>query len=582
MTHALLLVLAFGSADDFDTPATLGGGQGVSFTGSPTAKWNCAVCHDADGPGAFAVSAVGRDLAAQGYVPGETYELELTLTGSGPSQRAAFALELSKSNRSPSGTLNKAMPLMGSGAAEYACTTLGGIDPVAIIDRGSARVAHSYACAINKWRVSWTAPASDEGPVTLYASAVDANADSRNAGDVTHSLVLGIPSPSTVGARSMQSCSSTPAALLVLVLLWFMRRAVSSARDQNHSLVESRGTKPQFARATVHARHGTTRRTFTPRLPRGLTALMALLLATSATPTWSAPKKKGAKTKKAPPAQPPPPQPNPVEPKQEEPAPAPVVEPPAPVATPAPPPPAAPTPTVAEIPDTSTLPGGIELDARLGFGYRAVSYASLSYATPFRASFGYPTLSLGVTLYPMRLLRSSVLSGLHIQGRYAVGWVLQTLPLGGALALPSGGRVALGYTIKAGPLELSPRALYRVDVGGVERNALFDDGYFQSLGGELSIGLVLGKFFIHVAPRAGAVVDVGTQMIRGYGASQGGLTWGGAGEIGIKLGTSFQLSASYQLNVQRTQFAGQGERTLQEMTVSDVTHVGYLSLGFEY
>ncbi|MFT3711229.1 MAG: hypothetical protein QM817_26665 [Archangium sp.] len=557
MSAALALVLAFGSADDFDTPASLGGGQGISFTGSPTAKWSCAVCHDAQGAGAISVSAVGRDLAATGYVPGETYELELTLTGASPtSARAAFALEISKRDRSMAGTLSKAMPLMGNGAADYACATLGNIDPVVVIDRSSSRVAHSYACAINKWRVSWTAPATDEGAVNLYASAVDSNADSRNSGDVTHSLVLGIPSPSTVGMRGTQSCSTSSSGVLLLLLLLLLgRRSLPLPRRG-----EGRGEGPS----------------------KSALAISALLLISS--PTLAAPKKKNAKTKKTVP-----PTPKPVEPKQEEPVAPPPAEPtpppvveevaaPAPVSTPAP----APAPTVAEIPDTSSLPGGIEFDAKLGYGYRSVSYASLSYATPFRASFGYPSLSLGVTVYPLRLLRSSVLTGLHVQGRYAVGWVLQTLPLGAALALPSGGRVALGYTLKAGPLELSPRALYRVDIGGVERNALFDDGYFQSFGGELSIGLVLGNFLVHVAPRGGAIVDVGTQMVRGYGASKGGYTFGGAAELGFKLSASLQLSASYQLNVQRTDFAGQGERAFEAMNVRDISHVGYLSLGFEY
>ncbi|MBL8912268.1 MAG: hypothetical protein JNM17_16375 [Archangium sp.] len=541
---ALSLVLAFGSANDFDTPATLGGGEGISFTGSPSAKWNCSVCHDAVGDGAVTVSAIGRDLATQGYVPGETYELELAMTGS--SARAAFAMELSKRDRSPAGRLEQAMPLMGSAGAEYLCPTLGNIDPVTVIDRTGTRAAHSYACAINKWRVSWVAPANDEGTVTLYLSAVDSNADSRNSGDVTHSLVLGIPSPSTVGSRTQQTCSTTPALLFgALVLFWLVRRR------------------------------------------RAAPALLALALLTSSV-SWSAPKKKKPKTTKTAPTPAPTPEPTP-EPtptpetaKPVEPAPAPVAKEPEPAPKPVEPVQAKPVEAIAEIPDTSSLPGGLELEARLGFGFRSVAYSSLSYATPFRASFGFPVLSFGVTLYPFRLLRVSALSGLHVQGKYAVGWVLQTLPLGGALALPSSGRVALGYTLRAGPLELSPRALYRVDIGGVERNALFDDGYFQSLGGELAIGLVFGKFFINVAPRGGAVVDVGTQMVKGYGASKGGYTWGGAGEVGFRFTPSFQLSASYQLSVLRTQFAGQGERTLEAMTVNDLTHLGSLALTFEY
>lgn len=528
MSVALRLVLAFGSADDFDTPAALGGGEGIHFTGSPTSKWNCSVCHDATGAGSVTVTSTGRDLVTQGYVPGETYELEVALQP-GTSARAAVALELSTRNRAPAGVLTTAMPLMGN-TDGYLCA---GLDPMTM--RG--QVAHSYACAVNRWRVSWQAPAADEGSVTLYLSAVDANADSKNAGDVTHSLVLGIPSPSTVG-QNTTGCSSTGGELtLILVLL-----------------------------LSLSLRRG-----------RGL-----LLLALIPTLALAAPKKK-TRAPPPPPKTAPQPQPEPAP----APAPEPLVEPTPPQKPTEPPfPPKrvepVPAPVIAAIPDTSKLPGAFELDARLGFGFRSVSFSSPSYATPFRAAFGFPSLSLGITFYPARLLRSSALSGLHLQGRYAVGWVLQQLPLAGAQVLPSDGRVALGYSIRAGVLELTPRALYRIAIGGVERNPFFDDGYFQSLGGELAIGVVTSGFFLHVTPRAGAIVDVGTQMVRGYGASRGGFTWGGSAEVGWRFSPFFLLSGTYQLTVAKTEFAGQGERTLEAMTVNDTIHAGYVVLTLEH
>lgn len=535
----LTLTLAFGSPDDFGAPATLGGGNEVRFTGSPTARWTCAVCHDAEvsGPNPLKLTTVGRDLPAKGYEPGQTYELEL-ISESTAEGRSAFALELANRTGARSGVLELAPVLMGSAADPYLCA---GRDPVVISTSG---VAQSYSCAVKRWRMSWTAPAADEGSVTLYLSVVDSNADSRTTGDLTHSMVLGIPSPSTVNARA-SGCASVPGALVllgVLSLLWRRRSGV---------------------------------------------VLVALLVLATTADAAAKKKKKRVTPKKEPVVTQPiePPTPVPEAPASPAPAVLPSPQPDFPSRRESAVPPLGEretgAPVVAAIPDTSVLPGALEVDARLGFGLRSLSLSSLSYATPFRASFGFPSVSLGVTLYPTRLLRSAVLPGLHLQGSYAVGFVLQTLPLGGALVMPSEGRVALGYTARVGPLELSPRALYRVVIGGVERNALFDDGYFQSVGGELGLGLVLGSFSLHVTPRAGAVVDVGTQMVRGYGASRGGLMYGGSAGAGWQIGSGFRLSATYQLTFTRAGFAGRGVRDFEALTLDDTVHAGYVVLAFE-
>lgn len=548
MGAALALVLAFGTPDNFFAPATFGGGEGVSFTGSPTSKWNCSVCHTATGTPQLTVSVVERDLFTLGYVPGETYELKIVLERAAD-LRSSMALEIARLGGFPSGRLSQAMPLMGNAADASLCPINNSpgaplYDPVGVRQRLSAdgglvaEVAHSDTCAHGEWRVQWQAPATDEGGLTLYVSAVNAAKDSDNTGDVTRSLVLGIPSP-TSGMKLASGCSSSGAGpgvfIVALSLLLFARRR----------------------RALV---------------------LLAMLPALA----FAAPKKKTR------PAPPPPanitptPQPEPAPP----PAPAPLVEATPPSKPPEPPNPPkvvkAEAPLVASVPDTSNVPGAFELDARLGFGFRSFTLSSNSYPTPFKVSFGFPSLSLGLTFYPARLMRLSVLSGLHLQGRYAVGWAPQQSPLGVAELLPSDGRVALGYAIRAGVVEITPRALYRIVIGGIERNPYFDDGYFQSLGGELAVGVVTGGFFLHVTPRAGAIVDVGTQMVRGYGASRGGFTWGGSAEVGWRFSPFFQLSGTYQLTVARTQFAGQGERGFEAMTLNDTVHAGYLVLTLEH
>lgn len=520
LTLIITSLLAFGSPDDFAAPATLGGGNDVRFTGSPSARWTCAVCHDTEATGPNPITLTGLPSP---YVPGTSYELELVTSAT--SERAAFALELDNRTGAHSGTLELAPALMGTAGEPYLCMAR---DPVVISTPG---VAQAYSCAVKRWRMTWRAPATDEGSVTLYASVVDANADSRTTGDVTHSMVLGVPSPSTVNARAT-GCNSVPGVLVLIAVVLLARRR------------------------------------------RGVLLALVLIFAGTAEAAKKAAKKKKAPVEKMPEVTAPVAPPPPVEVAQ---PPLETVEPVKPVVS-APP---AEREIVAAIPDTSSLPGGLELDARVGYGLRSLALSSVSYATPFKASFGFPSVSLGVTLYPMRLLRSAALQGLHVQGSYTVGIVLQALPLGGALVIPSEGRVALGYTARIGALELSPRALYRVVVGGVERNALFDDGYFQSLGGELGLGLVFGSFSLQVTPRIGAVVDVGTQLVRGYGASRGGLTYGGSACVGWKFGSGVSLAASYQLTLTRTDFAGRGVRDFEALAINDVVNAGYLGLTFE-
>ena len=133
LTGALLsLALAFGSPGDFVAPATLGGGGGVRFTGSPNAKWSCAVCHDAPATSSAGpcFTAVDRDLPAQGYQPGQTYELELA-TNDSADGRNAFALELVDLENNAAGVLTMAPPLAGSAAEPYLCA---GVDPVVVTD----------------------------------------------------------------------------------------------------------------------------------------------------------------------------------------------------------------------------------------------------------------------------------------------------------------------------------------------------------------------------------------------------------------------------------------------------------------
>lgn len=497
---ALSLVLAFGSPGDFAAPATLGGGSGGRFTGSPNEKWDCNVCHVTPTPSTFTLTAEGRDLVVQGYVPGETYDLELQ--SSTPGKRNAFALEFVTRSGVRAGTVTNAPPLMGAAQTEYQCS---GVDPVEVFEE---RVAQSYACAVTKWRLRWTAPSEDVGGVTLYVSLVDGDGDSSNHGDVTTNRLLGIPSPSTVGQRAA-SCSVVPGNLLAVLLVLL--------------------AGPSFA------------------------------------------KKKKASVPPPPPA---------VE-KPAEPSPAPPAPEPAPVVETAPPPPPPPMTAVAAPTPAADVPPALELEARLGFGYRSFSLSSASYATPFRVTFASFGGAVSLTAFPMRLVRTSVLEGLHVQATYAVGWAPQNLGLGSAQVLPSDFVLALGYRFGGAVVQVAPRATWRMLIGGVERNALFDDAFFQSVGGEVVASVQLGRVRLLVAPQAGAVLDAGEQATRAYGRNLGGLTFGGRAGGSFALTKSLTLSLVYQLTVTRASLGGRGTRNLEALSFADTIHGATLSLGLE-
>lgn len=493
----LALVLAFGSPGDFAAPATLGGGSGVRFTGSPNEKWDCNVCHVTTTPSTFTLKAEGRDLVTQGYVPGETYDLELQ--SSAPGKRNAFALEFVTRTGARAGTVTTALP---SVQPEYQCS---GVDPVEVFEE---RVAQSYACAVTKWRLRWVAPSEDVGGVTLYVSLVDGDGDSSNHGDVTTNQQLGIPSPSTVGPRAA-SCSVVPGNLLAVLLVLL--------------------AGPSFAKKKKAAPP--------PRPPA---------VETPAAPAPSTP-------------------------------PAPVVESTPPPPAPVPPMSAVVTPPVVE-PD---VPAALELEARLGFGYRAFSLSSASYATPFRVTFASFGGAVSLTAFPMRLLRTQVLEGLHAAASYSVGFAPQNLGLGSAQVLPSDFVLALGYRFGGTVVQVAPRATWRMLIGGVERNALFDDAFFQSVGGEVVASVQLGRVRLMVTPQAGAVLDAGEQVTSAYGRHLGGVTFGGRGGASFALTKSLTLSLAYQLTVTRASLAGRGTRNLEALSFVDTVHGASVSLGLE-
>ena len=124
---------------------------------------NCASCHSGNlntGDGSINLSGLPLN-----YTPGQTYDLALTVSGT---NSRGFGFQLFPSvNGTSGGTLTAVSSDMEieNGAAEHRGKSSSGI-----------------------WNFQWTAPATDEGTVSFYASGVATGGSTGNGGDFVYTM----------------------------------------------------------------------------------------------------------------------------------------------------------------------------------------------------------------------------------------------------------------------------------------------------------------------------------------------------------------------------------------------------------
>ncbi len=162
-TPVILLLMSYSSGSP--------GGR----TGSPGDGGNtCTQCH-----GGTATNMMGwitSNVPASGYVPGQTYTFTATGTHSGV-QLFGFELTVETANGTKIGTLIITDP-------DRTQLTNGG-DAVTHTSDGTGPSGNS-----NSWSVNWTAPASAQGQIGIYAAFNAANGNGNTSGDVIYKSSL--------------------------------------------------------------------------------------------------------------------------------------------------------------------------------------------------------------------------------------------------------------------------------------------------------------------------------------------------------------------------------------------------------
>jgi uncharacterized protein (TIGR03382 family) len=275
--------LAFEDASQFFVPmgvthtATLGASaEGIYFTGAP--RWaglDCSSCHT-DGPQKVGLRLAADDptLFTSGYVPGQTYELEVAISHETeglsystptctdpPQQGDTYTYEQCNANSFALEVDSIDVPLAGPNVFCAAPPSGGCPKPDASTDEvviapGNDAVfanhAHStttvYEVVHNdetSWHVWWTAPPAGAGPLTFYIAAVDGNGGAGNAnddqdpyGDDTVREVVDVKERGSSGSLDARAgCAAVPSplgaadALLVMFALgWLLRRRAKGRR----------------------------------------------------------------------------------------------------------------------------------------------------------------------------------------------------------------------------------------------------------------------------------------------------------------------------------------------------------------
>jgi hypothetical protein len=140
---AVILVLIYGFGGNAKWP----GGSPGGYTGSPGDGKNCTQCHG--GTASTELGWITSDIPIEGYIPGETYTITVSITGSGDK-----GFEVSPQDESGNllGTL-----IAGTGTH---------------LVSGNKAVTQNSASSANPkvWQFNWVAPEAGTGEVRFYGA----------------------------------------------------------------------------------------------------------------------------------------------------------------------------------------------------------------------------------------------------------------------------------------------------------------------------------------------------------------------------------------------------------------------------
>ncbi|MHB1277372.1 MAG: choice-of-anchor V domain-containing protein [Bacteroidia bacterium] len=161
----ILLGMSFESVERIEAVQNRTGAP-AGHTGSPGDGAICTACH-IGGAATAKTGIISTNIPAQGYVPGSTYTITVTLNNPGTTR---FGFQLSPQNLAGNmlGTWGPSTAETQVISGKYATHKLVGTNGT------DSKV----------WTLQWTAPVAGTGDVTFYGAFNISNADNNTTGDV--------------------------------------------------------------------------------------------------------------------------------------------------------------------------------------------------------------------------------------------------------------------------------------------------------------------------------------------------------------------------------------------------------------
>lgn len=136
----------------------------AGHSGSPADGKNCTACHS--GTAIAKTDIITSDIPVDGYVPGSTYTITVTLNNTGTTR---FGFQLSPQNNAGN--------MLGTwGAATAETQVISG-------KYATHKQAGTNGTDSKVWNLQWTAPSAGTGDVTFYGAFNITNADNNTTGD---------------------------------------------------------------------------------------------------------------------------------------------------------------------------------------------------------------------------------------------------------------------------------------------------------------------------------------------------------------------------------------------------------------
>lgn len=182
-TLPLLIGITFLFVGYKNLPDPMSNGAPAASTGAPD-EMHCSNtgCHSDYAPNAGTAQLTASIAdGITSYEPGKTYPVTVSTTDPGLVRFGFQAVALKNSDNTNAGYIKitdaprtQIIPGYGKTAdRKYATYTYEGTNAV--------------SAGLGKWSFEWTAPETNEGPITFYIASVAANNDGTDAGDYTYS-----------------------------------------------------------------------------------------------------------------------------------------------------------------------------------------------------------------------------------------------------------------------------------------------------------------------------------------------------------------------------------------------------------